>query len=79
VLGEKALAAGAGGASQQTQDPTGDMWKYPVGNIGVKIRQPFGDARLRPKNPFWMCEPDRGYVSGGPRVKCREPPELYEL
>jgi hypothetical protein len=57
--GEKALGAGAGGASQQTQDPSSDMWK----NSGVKIRQSlFGDARLRPKNPFGMCEPDPGYV-----------------
>src|ERR1019366_4776833 len=49
VLGEKALGAGAGGASQQTQDPSGDMWKNPVGNIGVKISQSLlGNARLRP-------------------------------
>jgi hypothetical protein len=31
------------------------MWKNPVGNIGVKICQSlFGDARLRPENPFGM-------------------------
>ena len=68
MLGEKALGAGAGGASQQTQDPSADMWKDPVGNIGVKIRQSlFGNARLRPKNPIGMCEPDTGYLGGGPR------------
>jgi hypothetical protein len=66
--GEKALGAGAGGASQQTQDPSSDMWKNPGGNSGVKIRQSlFGDARLRPKNPFGMCEPDTGYAGVGPR------------
>jgi hypothetical protein len=51
MLGEKALRAGAGGASQQTQDPSGDMRKNSIGNIGVEIRQSlFGDARLRPKS-----------------------------
>jgi hypothetical protein len=55
MLGGKALATGAGGASRQTQDPSADMWKNPVGNIGVKICQSlFGDARLRPENPFGM-------------------------
>jgi hypothetical protein len=68
MFGEKALRAGAGGASQQTQDPSGDMRKNPIGNIGVEIRQClFGDAQLRPKNPFGMCEPDTGYVGVGPR------------
>ena len=33
---------------------------------GVKFGQ-FGDARLRPKNPFGMCEPDTGYAGVGPR------------
>ena len=43
-------------------------WKNPGGNSGVKIRQSlFGDARLRPKNPFGMCEPDTGYAGVGPR------------
>jgi hypothetical protein len=44
------------------------MWKNPVGNIGVKICQSlFGDARLRPENPFGMRELDAGYVGVGPR------------
>ena len=68
MLGGKALATGAGGASRQTQDPSADMWKNPVGNIGVKICQSLvGDARLRPENPFGMRELDAGYVGVGPR------------
>ena len=57
-MAKKHLALVPEGHSQQTQDPSSDMWKNPVGNSGVKIRQSlFGDARLRPKNPFGMCEP----------------------
>jgi hypothetical protein len=54
-LAEKHLPPVPEGHRDRLKTPSADMWKNPVGNIGVKICQSlFGDARLRPENPFGM-------------------------
>ena len=63
MLGEKALASCARGASQQTQRTAGDMGKNPVGDVGVEFGQPlFGDSLLFPKNPFRMGQVDANAI-----------------
>jgi hypothetical protein len=59
MLGEETFLASARRAAQQAQRPAGDVWKDPVGELRVEVRQAlFGDARLRPQDALRVREPD---------------------
>src|SRR5207245_4466457 len=59
MLGKEAFFACSRRAAQQAQDPSGNVWKNPIGDVGIIVRQSLlGDARLRPQDSFRMGKLD---------------------
>src|SRR5262249_19663610 len=68
MLGEEALLAHPRGRPQQAERTIDEVWKYPVGDLGVEFGEALlGDAGVRPQDALGMGEAHAGEVRLGRR------------
>src|SRR5216684_3610754 len=61
--GSRSNISRSGRSAQQAQDPPGDVWKNPIGDVGIVVGQSLlGDTRLRPQDSFRMGELDSARI-----------------